>query len=143
MKVVTEEIQINQRTPNVTLSDGVANVDSEIVSYPIPDKSQLEIRPTDFIGMYLATAVPAELAADSLITVLYTDAQNRRTRVIAQGEYQQFKALQDVQLKYFIKASYIIPANFYLKIKVLAAAAADDAQTRFTASAKLVYETLD
>ena len=144
MRVVREEVQINQRTPGVSLADGVANVDSEIAIYTVPDKSQLEVRPTDFLGMYLATAVPAELAADSLITFAATDPQNRRTQVIAQGEYQQFKELQDVNLKYFFKGTIrVIPSNFRLVIKVLATAAADDAQTRFTFSTLNVYETLD
>jgi len=143
-RVVKEEVQINQRTPGVTLADGVANVDSEIAVYKVPAKSQIEVRATDFAGMYLATAVPAELAASSLVTIVTTDPQNRRTKILAQGEYQQFKELQDALRKYYFKGeTVIVPADFRLVIKVLATAAADDAQTRFTISALNVYETLD
>ena len=143
-RIVPEEIQINQRTPGVSLADGVPNVDSEIIAYSVPDKSQLEIRAADFIGMYLASSTPTELADDSLVTIMTTDPNNRRTEVLAQGEYAQFKELTDVQKKYFFKNAKVkvIPANFRLVIKVLAALAADDAQTRFTLSCKNVYETL-
>lgn len=143
-KVVQEEIQLNQRTPGVSLTDGTANVDSEIVAYAVPQKSQLEIRPTDFLGLYLADSTPTELPATSLVTIIRTDPQGRRTKVLAQGEYAQFKEFTDALKKYFFKGkTEIIEGNFRLLIKVLATAAADDAQTRFTLSCKNVYETLD
>ena len=143
-RVVDEEIQLNQKTPGVALTDGVADVDSEIITYAVPQKSQLEIRPTDFIGLYLATAVPAEIEATAMVTIIRTDPQNRRTKVLAQGEYNQFKEFTDALKKYFFKGkTEVIEGNFRLLIKVLAVAAAAAAQTRFTLSCKNVYETLD
>lgn len=142
-RVIEEEIQLNQKTPGVVLADGVANVDSEIMVYRVPEKSQLELRPNDFIGLYLADATPTELPATSLVTVLKTDPQGRRTKVLAQGEYAQFKELVDLFKKWTFKAETITEAGFRLVIKVLATVAADDVQTRFTISCKNVYETLD
>ncbi len=142
-RVIKEEIQLNQRTPGVTLADSVANVDSEIVVYRVPEKSQIELRPNDFIGMYLADATPTELGTTTLVTLLKTDPQGRRTKVLAQGEYNQFKEFTDLFKKWTFKAETIIEAGFRLVIKVLATTAADDVQTRFTISCKNVYETLD
>ena len=143
-RVVPEEIQINQTTPGVTLADGVADVDSEIVRFSVPDKSQVEIRPSDFLGLYLATAVPAELEDTAVVTVLRMDAVGRRTKILAQGEYAQFKAMTNALEKYFFKGKIeVVPAKFLLIIKVLSVAAAAAAQTRFTLSCKFVYETIE
>lgn len=143
-KVVQEEVQINQATDGVTMTDGTANVDTTIAKYIVPDKSQIEIRATDFIAMYLADATPTELGATSQVTILKTDAMGRRTRVLAQGEYQQFKEFQDSLKKYFFKGkTVIIEAKWQLLIKVLATAAPEADNCRFTLSCKLVYETLE
>jgi len=142
MAYKTEEIQINQRTPGVTLADGVANVDSEIMTYTAPPKSAIKFRPTDFVAMYLATSVPAELAVDSLITILITDPMNRESEVVAWCEYQQLKEFTNAMSKYFIKTTKILPAYCRLVFRVLSTAAADDAQTRFTISGLLGRTTL-
>ena len=138
----SEEIQINQKTPGVTLADGVANIDSEIAVYVVPAKAAIKLRPIDFVGMYLADVTPTELAATSIVTILITDPMNRETEVVAQGEYAQFKPMVNALEKYFIKTTKVIPAYWRLVIKVLATAATDDAQTRFTISALLGRETL-
>jgi len=143
-KVVEEEIQLNQQTPGMVLTDGVADVDSEVLVYQIPAKSQIEIRPTDFLGLYLSTVVPAEITATSLITVLWTDAFGRRTQILAQGEYTQFKAMTDAMEKYFFKGkTRVIPANYRLIIKVLSDVVVEGDLTRFTLSCLNVYETID
>lgn len=143
-RVVQEEIQLNQKTPGVTLSAGTANVDSQIAAYAVPQKSQLEIRASDFIAMYLAAAGPAEIAADSVVTIIRTDPQGRRTKVLAQGEYAQFKEFTDAMKKYFFKGkTEVIEGNFRLLMKVLSATAVDDTLTRFTLSCKNIYETLE
>ena len=137
-----EEIQINQRTPGVTLADGVANVDSEIAVYIVPAKSAIKLRPTDFIGIHLADSAGTELVNTSLVTILATDPNNRETEVIAQGEYAQFKAMVNALEKYYLKTTKVISAYYRLVIKVLASTAADDAQTRFTVTTLLGRETL-
>ena len=143
-KVREEEIQLNQLTPGMVLSDGVADVDSDVIVYQVPAKSQIEIRPTDFLGLYFATVTPTEITATSLITVLWTDAFGRRTEILAQGEYTQFKAMTDAMEKYFFKGkTRVIPANYRLIIKVLAAEVLVAAQTRFTLSVLNVYETIE
>lgn len=143
-RIVIEEIQLNQKTPGVTLSDGTANVDSEVIRFSVPDSSQVEIRPSDFLGLYLATSVPAEIEATAQITILRVDAVNRRTKVLAQGEYAQFKEMTDALKKYFFKGKIeVVPAKFLLIIKALSESAIASAQTRFTQSCKFVYETIE
>jgi hypothetical protein len=143
-KVREEEIQLNQLTPGMVLSDGVADVDSDVIVYQVPAKSQLEIRATDFLGLYFATVTPTEIAETSLITVLWTDAFARRTEILAQGEYTQFKAMTAALEKYFFKGkTRVIPANYRLIIRVLAAEVLVAANTRFTLSVLNVYETIE
>ncbi|MBA7574461.1 hypothetical protein ES708_16267 [subsurface metagenome] len=143
-KVREEEIQLNQLTPGMVLTDGVADVDTDVIVYQVPAKSQLEIRPTDFLGLYFATVVPAEIVATSLITVLWTDAFARRTEILAQGEYTQFKAMTDAMEKYFFRGkTRVIPANYRLIIRVNSAEVLVAAGTRFTLSVLNVYETLE
>ncbi|MBA7522532.1 hypothetical protein ES705_14651 [subsurface metagenome] len=144
MKVVEEEIQLNQLTPGMVLSPGVADVDSDVIVYQVPAKSQIEIRPTDFLGLYLSTVVPAEITATSLITVLWTDAFARRTVILAQGEYTQFKAMTAALEKYFFKGkTKVIPANYRLIIRCLSDVVVYETLTRFTLSVLNVYETIE
>lgn len=143
-KVVSEKIQINQKTSGVVQTVGVANTATEIVSYTVPDNSELILNPTDFIAMYLYSATgPAQLADDTPVQVLVKDPLSRRTRVIAEGEYKQFQEYQSSLLKYYVGTQVIIPANFILAIKVTGVLAAATATTRFTFSCTNVYETLD
>jgi len=145
-KVREEEIQLNQRTPGMVLSAGVADVDSDVIVYQVPDKSQIEIRPTDFLGLYLSAdgTTPVEITATSLITVLWTDAFARRTEILAQGEYTQFKAMTAALEKYFFKGkTRVIPANYRLIIRVLSDVVVYEALTRFTLSVLNVYETIE
>ena len=143
-RVVQEKIQINQKTSGVVQTVGVANTATEIVSYTVPDNSELILNSTDFIAMYLHSATgPAELAADTPVQVLVKDPLSRRTRVIAEGEYVQFKEYQDSLKKYYAGARVVIPANFIFAIKVTGVLAAATATTRFTFSCTNVYETLD
>ena len=145
-KVREEEIQLNQLTPGMVLSPGVADVDSDIIVYQVPAKSQLEIRATDFLGLYLSAdgTTPVEIPATSLITVLWTDAFGRRTEILAQGEYTQFKAMTDAMEKYFFRGkTRVIPANYRLIIKVLSNVVVYEGLTRFTLSVLNVYETLE
>ena len=128
----------------MVLSDGVADVDSDVVVYQVPAKSQIEIRPTDFLGLYFSVVTPAEITATSLITVLWTDAFARRTEILAQGEYTQFKAMTDAMEKYFFRGkTRVIPANYRLIIRVLSDVVVEGDLTRFTLSCLNVYETLE
>ncbi len=143
-KVVEEEIQLNQQTPGMVLTDGVADVDSDVIVYQVPAKSQIEIRATDFLGLYLSVVTPAEITATSLITVLWTDAFARRTQILAQGEYTQFKAMTAALEKYFFKGkTKVIPANYRLIIRCLSDVVVEADLTRFTLSCLNVYETID
>ena len=143
-RVVEERVQINQNTSGVVQTVGVANVATEIASYTVPDNSQLILNPTDFIAMYLHSATgPAELAANTPVQVLVKDPLSRRTRVIAEGEYVQFKEFQSSLLKYYVGTRVVIPANFIWALKVNGVLAAATATTRFTFSCTNVYETLD
>ncbi len=138
-----EEIQLSQRTPGMVLTSSTTTIDTEIVTYQIPADSEINIRPTDFLGMFVATAAGVEFTElSAIITVLMTDAYNRRTQVMAQGEYAQFRSLTDVTLKYFMKQSWTIPAFWFYRIRVLATQVSLNTATRFTQACQLVYGTI-
>jgi len=141
-RVVEERIQINQSTTGVTITAAVAATKSEVVSYTIPSLSELILNPTDFIALYLADAGGV---IDDLrpIQIFVQDAYGRRTRVIAEGEFSQFKEFQDVTKKYFFGTKVVLPANFLLKIHCTNDLVTVAASTRFTISCMNVYETLD
>jgi hypothetical protein len=144
-KYVSEEIQLTQRTPAMVLTTSTTTIDTEIVTYAVPADSEIIIRPSDFLGMFLATAAGVEFVAadyNSIVTVLMSDAYGRRSQIIAQGEYQQFRALQDVTLKYFMKAQTVIPAMWFFRIRLLATPVSLNTASRFTLSCKLVYGTI-
>lgn len=142
-KFISEEIQITQRTPAMVRTNSTTTIDTEIWTYQIPADSEVNVRPNDFLGMLLQTA-PATpfITFDPIVTVLMTDAYNRRSQVIAQGEYGQFVSMNDVTLKYFMKAKYTIPAFWFLRIRLLAVQVSTALDSRFTLSCQLVYGTI-
>jgi hypothetical protein len=144
-KYVPEEIQLTQMTPAIVLTTSTTAVNTEIVTYQVPADSEINIRPNDFLGIFLATAAGVEFVAanwNSWITVLMTDAYNRRTQVMAQGTYQQFRSMTDVTLKYFMKAKWTIPAFWFYRIQLLATPVSLNTATWFTQSCQLVYGTI-
>ncbi len=141
-RVVQEKIQVNQNTTGVTITAAVAVTKSEVVSYTVPTNAELIINATDFIAVYLADAGGA---IDDLrpVQIAITDPIGRRSRVIAEGEYSQFKEFQSSLLKFYVGTRVVIPANFMLKIYVTNDLVTVAATTRFAVSCMNVYETLD
>lgn len=140
---IPEEIQLSQRTPAMVLTTSTTTIDTEIVTYQVPADSELNIRPNDFLGMFVATAAGVEFTElSAIITLLMSDAYGRRTKVLAQGEYAQFRSLTDVTLKYFMKIKETIPAFWFYRIRVLATQVSLNTATRFTQSCQLVYGTI-
>jgi hypothetical protein len=142
VKRVKEEITLNQSTSGVVLADGVANIDSEIISYTVPDKSAIRLRPTDTLDMYLADSTPTELAGTSQVTLYVTDALGRRREVILQAPYEKLKETRDKMLIQYLRKDYVAEADQIIKISVVGNLAVDDAQTRFNLTCLLGYETL-
>lgn len=144
MKIyVPEEIQLNQLTPAMVLTTSTTTIDTEIVTYQIPADSEIILRANDFLGMFVATAAGVEFTElSAIITVLMSDAYGRRTKVIAQGEYTQFRSMVDVTLKYYMKQQWVIPAFWFYRIRCLATQVSLNTATRFTQSCKLVYGTI-
>lgn len=141
-RVVKERIQINQNTTGVTITAAVAATKSEVASYTVPSNSELVINPADFIALYLADAGGV---IDDLrpVQIFLQDPQGRRTRVIAEGEFSQFKEFQSSLLKFYVGSRVVIPANFILKIHVTNDLVTVAATTRFAVSCDNIYETLD
>lgn len=143
-KRVKEEITLNQATPEMVLSDGVANIDSEIIAYKVPDKSAIRLRPNDTLDMTLKDASgPTELAGTCLVTLYVTDAMGRRREVIAQAPYEKLKATRNKLEIFFLRKDYIASADQIIKVSVVGDIAADDAQTLFNLTCLLGYETIE
>lgn len=138
-KVVEEFISIDQNTPNVVVTLGVANIDSEIITYPLPTGAEFIIMPNDFFAIDLTAGV---LDSD-MVTLLVSDAWNRRSRILASGQFIQFQEFQSSLLKYYMRGTIKVDPNFYLRVRVLSATPCAIVDTLFCLTGKLVYETLD
>ena len=141
-RVVPEKIQIDQNTSGLTKSAGTAAVLSDIYSYPVPDRSQILIKPSDAIALYLKDAAAECLGTDQ-VQIVITDPLGRRTRVIAEGQYTIFKSFTDVTLKKFFGQRIVVPADFLIKVKVKATTVLVNASCYFALDCTYVYETLD
>ena len=141
-RVVEEQIQLDQNTSGITAANGTAAVLSDIYVYVCPDRSQLVLNPNDFIALYLKDA-GAEAAATDRCRVVLTDPLGRRERVIAEGQYTMFKEFTDVTKKKFFGQRVVVPANFRLKIQVVATTVLVVSTCYFNLSCTNVYETLE
>ena len=141
-RVVEERIQIDQNTSGITSSNGTAAILSDIYSYTVPDGSQIVFNPSDAIAAYLKDAT-AEAVGTDRVQLVVTDPMDRRTQVIAEGQYTTFKEFQDVTKKKFLGRRVVVPANFIIKLKVNATTVLVVASCYFALDCTLVYETLD
>lgn len=141
-RVVEEYIQINQNSSGVTITAAVAATESEVIEYTVPNNAQLVLRPVDFLAVYLAD-VGGVIDDLRPVSLKIEDALGRRSRVIAEGEFSQFKEFQDSLKKYYIGTDVLVPANFKFRIFTTNDLVTVAASTRFALSCKYVYETLD
>ena len=69
---------LTELTTGITLTDSVADIESEIVSYQIPRNMSVAFKKGDRIALYCRTAVPADITAGT-IRIYIADA-NKATK---------------------------------------------------------------
>lgn len=148
VRIIEEEIALNQNLTGVVLTDGLMNLDNEIARYAIPAKTAIKIRPTDTFDCYIADNVPAGTAHpiddNCQVTLLTTDPMGRREHVIAQAQYMKFSETRDKMQIYFMKTTVKLTSDFIIKLKVNSLDHhVSKLYTRFNLTCLLAYETLD
>lgn len=91
--VVKLSFSLTEKTPNISLSDGVANVESEVVAYQVPRNMSIAVKKGDKLYTYFASSVPTEIAEDSIIRVYLADANKTTKFKVLEARYGELKNL--------------------------------------------------
>ncbi len=142
MALVKSEIRINQFDPNVTLADGTADQESEVMTFTCPDRTVLEIRPSDLFTLYLADTTPTEIAGTSRVKLIHADPNDQVQIAIVDVAYTTLREWVDREKIYTFGWSRTIKPKDRLRLKVTANLAVDSAQTKFQFTALRVAEVV-
>jgi hypothetical protein len=142
MALVKSEIRINQFDPNVTLAAGVADQESEIMTFTCPDRTALHIRPSDIFSLYLADTTPIQLASTCRVKLIHADPNDQVQIAIVDVAYTVLTEWQDKDKMYTFGVSRVIKPKDRLRLKVTGNLAVDSAQTKFQFSALRVAEVV-
>ena len=134
MSIVANEFRITQNDANFTAYAGTINVLSKVAQFSVPQSTALKIRQGDILSMTLQDAVPVDIADDSQVRLVITDANEVYTNVIAEGTYQIFKEFTNRNTIYAFSSQYGVSANMLIQLWVNSATAIALANTVFQLS---------
>jgi len=141
-EVIETEYNITQVDPNITLYDGVANIETVIAKFVVPDSTWFVFRPDDVFGLYLATSVPAELEAGAIVRLIRADPNEVQRVLEVIATYEQLKEMVDRLKVYKLGKTFKLEPKQLLLVTVKSASAADDAQTRLRISCARITKPL-
>lgn len=124
---------ITENDIDLTLTDGVANLDAEVVAYRVADREAIKIKRGARFFLYLEDA-GAQIEAGQVELVKTTsDKKTHRSR-IAVGSPDEFDSdgvPENKDTQYHILKDVVLGAKEYLLVTVNAATVALAANTRF------------
>jgi len=141
-EVIETEYNITQVDPNITLYDGVANIETVIARFVAPDMTWFVFRPDDVFGLFLADATGTELPLGSVVRLIRTDPNEVQRILEVIATYEQVKEMIDRLKVYKLGRTFKLEPKQMLLVTVLSSVAADDAQTRLRISCARVTKLL-
>ena len=92
---------LTEKTPNIEVGEGVANVESEVVAYQVPRNCSVAVKKGDKFYIYLASVTPTEIADDSIIRVYLADANKTTKFKVLEARYGELKNLTGYEEQIF------------------------------------------
>jgi len=132
--ILQDEFRITEQTTGVTTAVAVANTETDIVTFVMPDATGMVIRPGDIFSIFLADGTPTEVATTSVIKVVHTDANSVIQRELANVAYTVLVEWSNRNIIYTWGQRTEISPDERLVIKATADIATVVAQTRFQIS---------
>lgn len=134
MALATNEYRITENDSNTTLTVGVANSLTKVISWSCPNSTGFEIRPGDVFSLTAQSSTPTEIADTSVVKVVITDPNEIYTQVILEGSYAIVKEFTNRNTIYAFSSQYKIGANQLIQVWVNGDLAMATAQTVFQIS---------
>lgn len=121
---------LTEKTPNIELSAGVADVETEVVGFQIPRNCSIAVKKGDKLYIYLASVTPTEIAEDSIIRVYLADANKTTKFKVLEARYGELKNLTGYEEQIFrFRQGFARGEDEFILITADADLAIDSAQT--------------
>jgi hypothetical protein len=135
MALATNEYRITENDSNTTLTVGVANTLTKVISWSCPNSTGFEIRPGDVFSLIAKdSAGPTAIADTSVIKLVITDPNEIYTQVILEGSYAIVQEFTNRNTIFAFSSQYKIGANQLIQLWVNGDVAMATAQTVFQIS---------
>jgi len=130
--IVKLPFSLTEDTTGITLSDSVANVETEIIAYQIPRNMSVAFKPGDRFYLRLRTSVPATITSGTVR--MYVADANKATKfkvleAPVTAVYANDGNISDREQMYFLAAGFARGPDEYIIITFEGSDVADDAQT--------------
>jgi hypothetical protein len=139
----TEEYRITQNDPNITLFDGVANIESNIARFICPDRTWIKVRPGDIFSLLAQDTTPTGVASTSVVKLIRTDPNTRLKKQLMLVDYTAVVEFTDRNKLYTIGQQATLQPKSQMLLDITANLATAYVQTRFQLSCEMMYQIED
>ena len=139
----TEEYRITQSDPNVTLTAGVANIESTIAKFVCPDRTWYKIRPGDIFSLEAKDSGATAIASTSVVKLIRTDPNTRLKKQVIGVDYAVVGEFSDRNKLYTIGDEIKLKPKSQLLLAVTADLAVSTSYLRFQLSCQMRYDVSD
>ena len=94
-RILEDEFRINENSNGVTSAAGVANSESDIWTFIVPDSTSMILRPGDIFSVLLQDTTPTALATTSQVKLVHADANGIISRELVSAAYTTVTEFQD------------------------------------------------
>ena len=94
-RILEDEFRINENSNGVTATAGVANSESDIWTFIVPDSTSMILRPGDIFSVLLQDTTPTALATTSQVKLVHADANGIISRELVSAAYTTVTEFQD------------------------------------------------
>jgi hypothetical protein len=135
VRILEDEFRINENSSGITAAAGVANSESDIWTFIVPDSTSLILRPGDIFSVLLQdSAGPTGLATTSQVKLVYADANGIITRELVSSAYTTVTEFQDRNSIMTLGRRTEVSANQQIIIRVTGDLAVSTADSIFQLS---------
>jgi hypothetical protein len=133
-QILQDEFRITQTASGITQAASTADVQSDIVTFTVPDATGFIIRPGDIFSLYIASSTPTELAGTTQVKVIHTDSNSVIERELLNASYEVAQDFSDRNKIFTFGQRVSLSPDERLVLRITGNLATATAQTRFQIS---------
>lgn len=131
-RVLEAVIDLNDANSTPTLTAGVANSESEVARFTVPNRTSYRIQAgISTVSVTLQDTVPTHLAGSSRVRVTAEDPNGQIRRVVVDANYIAVSEQQNRNLMLVMQQNVMLSPQDVVRLLVTGNLAAATAQTRF------------